>query len=601
MLARLRPRATALIAAVPLLTGSFLLLEAPAHAAGTPAGPARGLSVVRDAKDPMNLDLSWRPPASSGSSALDRYLVTVDTATSVKVSVLAASQTTLQVPGSSWNASYKIKVSTRNTEGLGSDTGWTTVAPATASAPAKMSGSRSASDPTTATVSWAAPSRAGVSPVTAYDVTLRRVSDGATWTRTTTDTSSTWKGLDLSRTYTLTVQAVNGQGDGTPGVAVIGNDQPGTPGSVVALRDPQDPTRVRLSWAAPQYTGIGDLKGYQVGRRASAKEFWSWGPVLPADQLTATESVDIAKGQDFSIRAVNGSNASFRALGRHVASAGSATPVVPATPNVPVVIGAKGSVVTVNLLAGLAAGASSLDFKLEPQAATTFSDSASAPSDSRQLEFGAVPDGIYLVTVSSTTNGASTVLKTGLVTIGNVGQLTAADWQVVRGSASISGQTVDISKAGEVRVLDTRNRPTEDATVTTTATLHSGSGFGIWTRASVNSDKTESGWSFQVDPGWGNKFIIRWWSHDSECSSPLAYAAFPKGFDPAKPHQYQVSVHGDRYVATVDGTDALVVPSLKAAIATSPCNSWAVPHGNRVGMRSWGTSSSTFVGTTLTD
>ena len=139
-----------------------------------------------------------------------------------------------------------------------------------------------------------------------------------------------------------------------------------------------------------------------------------------------------------------------------VTPAGEATPVIPATPALPVVIGSTGSTITANLTGSAAKTYATVNMALEPQFGTTFTDLTSAPASTTQMLFGTVPDGIYLVPINGLdVKGVATELKSGLVTVGKLGQLTASDWQVVLGSASISGQTVDITKAGEVRVLDT--------------------------------------------------------------------------------------------------------------------------------------------------
>jgi hypothetical protein len=48
----------------------------------------------------------------------------------------------------------------------------------------------------------------------------------------------------------------------------------------------------------------------------------------------------------------------------------------------------------------------------------------------------------------------------------------------------------------------------------------------------------------------------------------------------------------------MDGQEVFRVNSLAAAAATSPCK-YPLPQGTHIGFRTWNTSPSTFVGTTL--
>ena len=598
------PRRATSLALTLVLTAATVALTAatPAFAAGLPASAPLGLTVTRDTAAPNNLVLTWRAPTTSGSSALDRYDVSVIADGVANVTVVPAPRTSLSVKGSTFATSYKIKVASRNVEGLGTETGYTVIAPAIPGAPSAIVGGRDQVTPTSVTVSWGAPARAGYTPVTGYTVSLKEVATGVTKTMTATGTKASFTGLPVARTYLVTVRAVNAQGEGTAGNLYIGNDQPAAPAKLVAVRDPQDPSQVRVSWEAPAYAGIGPITGYQIGQATTVAAGFTWAPALSATTFTTSIPLDVKKGSFISVRAVNNTVLSFRATEMQVTPAGAATPVIPATPALPVVIGATGSTVTVNLTGSLAKTYATVDMKLEPQVGTTFTDATTAPASTTQMLFGTVPDGIYLVRVHGLdAKGVATELKSGLVTIGALGQLSAADWQVVMGAASISGQTVDITKAGEVRVLDTRKLVTEDATITTTATLHSGQGYGIWVRATHETDNTDSGYSVQLDPGVGNKIIVRHWSHNTECSTALVTAAYPAGFDALKPHEVQVGVHGENLVASFDGVKVINVPSLTKAVAASACPKYPVLHGTRVGFRSWGTSSSTFVGTTLTD
>ena len=77
------------------------------------------------------------------------------------------------------------------------------------------------------------------------------------------------------------------------------------------------------------------------------------------------------------------------------------------------------------------------------------------------------------------------------------------------GIATATSRWVDALDGSPTRVLDTRKLVSENATITTTATLHAGQGYGIWVRATHEADNTDSGYSVQLDPGVGDKIIVR--------------------------------------------------------------------------------------------
>ena len=165
---------------------------------------------------------------------------------------------------------------------------------------------------------------------------------------------------------------------------------------------------------------------------------------------------------------------------------------------------------------------------------------------------------------------------------------TPADWLVVRGSALISGSSVKMSVPGETNVLDPFVQD-KDITVNSTGTLISGQGYGIWVRASWTAATQMSGYSLQLDPGYGGEFILRHWYNGSECSVPLARTKFPAGFLAFAPHQLSVTVKGDALNATVDSGTALSVPSLSAVLATESCK-FPAPTGTSIGFRKWDSS-----------
>jgi type II secretion system protein G len=116
--------------------------------------------------------------------------------------------------------------------------------------------------------------------------------------------------------------------------------------------------------------------------------------------------------------------------------------------------------------------------------------------------------------------------------------------------------------------------------VDTTATLTSGSGYGVYFRAT--GEKKISGYVFQYDPGVGDKFIVRE-VVDGVYSAPIAKASMPAGFQIyGSAHDVSVSAEGTHIVCKVDGVTVL------------DFNDDTFSSGG-TGLRSWGGSSVSFV------
>lgn len=178
------------------------------------------------------------------------------------------------------------------------------------------------------------------------------------------------------------------------------------------------------------------------------------------------------------------------------------------------------------------------------------------------------------------------------------------DWVAIR-----SPELIDISKdgsvtmtrgSGERRVLS-RNVDAKDATVKVDASLTNGQwGYGIFVRSSIDDKGRLSGYSFQYDPGYNFKFIVRHWAGDTEHSIPFAVAAAPSGFNWAGRHTVAVTVRGNTMSATVDGKTVLTVADLAGTIKkTEVYNGLPIPTGGRVGLRAWLSSQVVFHGATV--
>ena len=141
----------------------------------------------------------------------------------------------------------------------------------------------------------------------------------------------------------------------------------------------------------------------------------------------------------------------------------------------------------------------------------------------------------------------------------------------------------------------------------TQATLQSGSGYGIWTRAALDTSSKVSGY-LPVRPRLRRRgrqvrqaLLLRVWNNGTECSNPIAKVKWPEGLSINGTHEVTVVTRGDTLYATIDGTKMFDVASLKQALADSKCGSgYPEPTGTQVGFRTWSsTGKATFRNTTI--
>ena len=142
----------------------------------------------------------------------------------------------------------------------------------------------------------------------------------------------------------------------------------------------------------------------------------------------------------------------------------------------------------------------------------------------------------------------------------------------------VDGKLVPPATGGSVLFGD---QTWTDVQVDTTATLDSGSGYGVYFRATGTSKTKVSGYVFQYDPGVGNKFIVRKVVNGTE-SAPIAIGAMPAGFPIyGVAHDVSVSAVGTHIVCKVDGKTVL------------DFNDSTFSSGG-TGLRSWGGASVSF-------
>jgi len=150
------------------------------------------------------------------------------------------------------------------------------------------------------------------------------------------------------------------------------------------------------------------------------------------------------------------------------------------------------------------------------------------------------------------------------------------------------GGVLNVTKGSCTSVLSNQTTLPDDYTVNMNmAQLLSGEGYGLMFRLSKDNESF-TGYSFQVDHGYGDQFVIRRYDKNgTELGTPLAAASFPAGFDVNAAHDVSVSVVGDTYIAYVDGVQVLT------AVDDTYSSGGA-------GLRTWGDSQSQFDGFSVT-
>lgn len=146
-----------------------------------------------------------------------------------------------------------------------------------------------------------------------------------------------------------------------------------------------------------------------------------------------------------------------------------------------------------------------------------------------------------------------------------------------------SNGSLQTTKASCLSVLlNTTELPDDYKVTMDMAQLISGDGYGLMFRLSESQSRF-TGYSFQVDHGYGNKFVFRRFDKSGELGKPLAVGTPPAGFDMNGEHKVEVAVNGDTFTAYIDGVEVLT-----ASDSTYTSGS--------TGVRTWSTSQSNFSG-----
>ena len=589
---RLISRTVTGAAALGLAAGIIPVLATSATAAVV-AAPG-GLKVARSGGALTDLAITWRPVTGA-----DHYTVTVFDGSRDVVRVVPGSQTSFSYAGSGTCTRYRVKVSAVMPDGAVATSNDFLVG---SLAPGGINGVKATRDEagSTGVVAWGVPS-IGNGAVESYRVTVTELASRKVLVaRQSPDAVEKIGGLDPKRVYVAKVTPTNRYGSCSTGTVLLGNRLPTAPGALSVTRDPGVPAQADLSWSAPSWSGYGPVTHYLVGYGNSRVTTW-----VKAGSPRLSLNLDPSKDWVFQVRAASSDD--LGSLGRPARLLRVGAPGTPAL-DPKVTVTEKDGNVSVDFSGpvGSSAAFPKMNVSIAPTMDKgTFRDSHMVSNGAGSVDFDKVPCGVYTVTVTGIGAGVTKEFGRAYVNRCETGLLPASLWKLVFGQAKISGNLVDMPNGSETRVVSVARRSTQDMVMTTTATLRSGWGYGIWVRANVNGGAAVSGYSVQYDPGYakvssfGKALLLRQWQNGSECGTPIAKVPFPAGVAENAPHQFTVVAKGDSLYVQIDGKTVFDVPSLTKAVAASPCK-YAMPTGTDIGFRTWGAgTSAVFDGTTL--
>ncbi len=183
------------------------------------------------------------------------------------------------------------------------------------------------------TLSWAAPTSTGGSPITGYDILRSTTPMGGSPVPVASEVSGTTysytdSAVSSGTTYYYEIEAVNAVGDSPPSGEASATPTPpltvgGAPGGLTATASSSE---VTLSWTAPTSTGSASITGYDILRGTTSQDESST-PIATAVSGTTYTDTAVTDGTTYyyEVEAVNSVGAS------PPSNEASATPPVVAT------------------------------------------------------------------------------------------------------------------------------------------------------------------------------------------------------------------------------------------------------------------------------
>ena len=253
--------------------------------AGTPPGPPRSLTAT--AVSSSTIELSWRAPLSSGSSAIVGYRIEwSSTRTGVWTDLVAntgRTSTTYEDTGLDPNTTRYYRVSAINSFDTGdpSNIEGAITQRGVPDAPGRLTAA--ARGTSVIELRWRAPSPSGTAAVTGYRIQSSSTGTGG-WRdievntrRTRTTYEDTSLSPNTTRYYRVAAISDAGTSDWS-NVADATTDDLTVPGAPTALRATPDglkgSTQIRLNWSAPSNDGGSPITGYRIERAVIRGGVW---------------------------------------------------------------------------------------------------------------------------------------------------------------------------------------------------------------------------------------------------------------------------------------------------------------------------------------
>ncbi len=276
----------------------------------TPAGVALAPTGVSAAGGDQQATVFWTAPAGDGGAPLTGYTITPIGPAAPPPVMVDSVTTGVVITGLTDGASYTFTVTAENSVGSSPGSASNAVTPAAPpvsdTAPTAPLAPSAAVGPSAgqATVTWAAPSTDGGSPISSY--TLSELSGATvvgTWDLPATTTSFTVTGLITGATYSFTIAANN-----AVGASLAATTNPITaaaaPGPVSAVTAAAGNNQATVSWTAPASDGGSPVTSYTVTPIGPSGPLTPISVAAPATTATVTGLTN-GVSYTFSVTATN--------------------------------------------------------------------------------------------------------------------------------------------------------------------------------------------------------------------------------------------------------------------------------------------------------
>ena len=289
---------------------------------GEAPGPPRSLTAV--AVGASVIELNWRAPLDSGSSAIIGYWIEVSTDGGVTWSSRSTGSTTTRYrdTGLAPNTTRHYRVSAINSYDTGAlsnvDSATTEVpVPPVPDAPTRLTAR--AGGTSTIDLDWTAPSSVSAAPITGYRIEVSSTGNSR-WTALEADTDSratdyTHTGLNPGTTRYYRVAAINTAGRGArSSVASATTDvtAPGAPSGLRAVPSGLGGSgQLLLTWTRPSTNGGSSISGYLIEMSPNGVSGWTIVVANTRSTATTYRHIGLAPGTTrfYRVAAINAQGA----------------------------------------------------------------------------------------------------------------------------------------------------------------------------------------------------------------------------------------------------------------------------------------------------